>query len=143
MRFTRKSSGGGAHLHRIDKVNEIRRVLVAQMRQEIEELAQLVLVERIQDRIADQMVDEHVVDVPVPQVLEESAAVVKLFPQKRIREQNVDDSSHMFDEQDFLVLLIVEEIAGVVHCKPQVGLTPHDRVKSCSASMGASQGSVG
>ena len=103
------------------------------MRQEIEELAQLVLVERIQDRIADQMVDEHVVDVPVPQVLEESAAVVKLFPQKRIREQNVDDSSHMFDEQDFLVLPIVEEIAGVVHGKPQVGLTPHDRVRQRTA----------
>ena len=38
-------------------------------------------------------------------------------------------SSHKFDEQDSLVLPIVEEIAGVVHCKPQVGLTPHDRVQ--------------
>ena len=27
------------------------------------------------------------------------------------------------------MLPIVEEIAGVVHCKPQVGLTPHDRVQ--------------
>ena len=37
---------------------------------------------------------------------------------------------HKFDEQDFLVLPIVEEIAGVVQCKPQVAsLTPHDRVQ--------------
>ena len=46
----------------------------------------------------------------------------------------MDDSSHKFDEQDFLVLPIVEEIAGVVHCKLQVAiLTPHDRVQQRTA----------
>ena len=97
----------GPHLQRIDKVNEIRRVLVAQIRQEIAELTQLVLVERIQDRIADQMVDE---------VLEESAEVVKLFPQKRV--QQIDEP--IVDEP---VLQISEEIDKVAR------LVPHERVQ--------------
>ena len=49
----RSQAVGRPHLPFIDKVNEIRRVLLSQMREEIAELTQLVLVERIQDRIAD------------------------------------------------------------------------------------------
>ena len=97
----------GPHLQLIDKVNEIRRVLVTQIRQEVVELTQLALVERIQDRIPDQMVDE---------VLEESAEVVKLFPQKRV--QRIDEP--IVDEP---VLQISEEIDKVA------SLVAHEHVQ--------------
>ena len=56
-------------------------------RQEHAELTQLVLVERIQDRTADQMVDEHSVDVPIVQEME------KLVPQGRVQHPTVEHAS--------------------------------------------------
>ena len=87
-----------------------------------------------------QRIDEHIVYVPVPQVLEETAEVDEQIGEvhipsileeiskslnlhhrsnyRRICEQSVDVPVPQVDVQDILVPPIMEEIAGVVQCTP-------------------------
>ena len=73
-------------------VTEMVAVLVPQMRREIVEVIQLVLVERIKGGIADQMVD-----IVVLPVMEEIVAVVqevvKLVPHVRVQQRTVEHAT--------------------------------------------------
>ena len=79
----------GPQLPFIDKVNETPHVFLPQVRREIVEVIQPVLVERIKGGVADQMVD-----IRMPPVVEEIAAVVrekvKFVPQERVQQRTVE-----------------------------------------------------
>ena len=90
---------------------EALQVPALQMKREIVEVMQLVLVERIRGQVADQMVD-----VPVPLVMEEIMTVVqeeeKLVPQERVQQrtaENIEDTPQFREETVEMVGLVPQE----------------------------------
>ena len=110
-RWRRPSGDAGKGVENLAAAEEALQVPALQMKREIVEVMQLVLVERIRGQVADQMVD-----VPVPLVMEEIMTVVqeeeKLVPQERVQQrtaENIEDIPQFREETVEMVGLVPQE----------------------------------
>ena len=97
-------------------------VPVPQIQEQIVEAIEVIPQEQMAERIVEQIVDvsvpqilEQIVDVPVPQITEETDEVATLIPQERIQQRTLEETVNV------PVLQIQEQIVAVVKAVPSRG----------------------